>query len=75
MSRRSGGADINHHIGRCIAQRNGWVDPDHEDTLEAFLFALYSNYPYDEQAFDSLPEHIRDCALRAAQLSRVRPAR
>ncbi|MGW6021212.1 hypothetical protein [Streptomyces sp. NPDC055099] len=68
----SDGMDINHRVGQCIAERRGWAEPDREDTLEAFLCALYSNYPYDSGAFDSLPEHIKSCALQAAALSLVK---
>ncbi|MEU2731581.1 hypothetical protein ABZ650_28035 [Streptomyces griseoviridis] len=62
---------ISHHVGRRIAERTGWAEPDREDTLEAFLAVLYNNYPDDPQAFSALPEHIRDCALKTAPHSLV----
>ncbi|MET9648585.1 hypothetical protein [Streptomyces syringium] len=64
--------NINHMVGQGIRTQERWVAPDREDTLEAFLAVLYSNYPYDSQAFDSLPARIRDCALQAAPLSLVK---
>ncbi|MFF1509544.1 hypothetical protein [Streptomyces sp. NPDC058326] len=62
---------ISHQVGRRIAERTGWAEPDREDTLEAFLAVLYNNYPDDPQAFSALPEHIRDCALKTAPHSLV----
>lgn len=63
-----GNGDIHYDVGRGIAERNGWAQPEREDTLEGFLAALYSGYPYDGQAFDDLPQQIREVALRATAL-------
>jgi hypothetical protein len=60
--------DIHYVVGRGIAGRDGWVEPEREDTLEGFLAAMYSGYPYDSQAFDDLPQRIREVALPAARL-------
>ena len=58
-------------IGRGIAERNGFVSPTHEATLEAFLAAIYSSYPYEPDALDERPEPIRSCAQQAASISLI----
>ncbi|MER7982614.1 hypothetical protein [Streptomyces sp. NPDC095817] len=61
--------DIDCSIGEGIAQRSGFVHAEREATLEAFLAALYSGYPYDPTALDDLPDVTRCIAERAAGLS------
>ncbi|MFC9111672.1 hypothetical protein ACFTXV_26415 [Streptomyces harbinensis] len=66
-------AGVFDRVGRSIVQREGWISPEREDTLEAFLAALYSTYSYEPSALDDLPDDIRNIAVQAAAL--VPPAR
>ncbi|MFI6585643.1 hypothetical protein [Embleya sp. NPDC050493] len=50
-------------------ERNGRTFPKGEDTLQAFLAALYANHPDDPEAFDSLPDHVTQCAIEASGIS------
>ncbi|MER6433180.1 hypothetical protein ABT272_36470 [Streptomyces sp900105245] len=67
----SNAVDINHRIGRGIAERSGFAFPEREATLEAFLAALYSSYPYEPSALDERPEPIRTCAVKATEISLI----
>ncbi|GCD44088.1 hypothetical protein [Streptomyces paromomycinus] len=61
-----------HDVGSSIANRTGWSCPEREDALETVLAALYANYPDDEEAFDNLPDPLREHALSLNELLRSR---
>ncbi|MCQ9134577.1 hypothetical protein [Streptomyces hilarionis] len=52
-----------HDVGRHIANRSGWSNPERHDELEVLLHALYANYPDDSQAFDHLPTSMQERVL------------
>ncbi|MFI5808368.1 hypothetical protein [Streptomyces sp. NPDC051561] len=62
-----------HSVGRDIAGRTGWCDPDRHDTLEAALHALYGNYPYDNQDLHHLPAHLRSRVMAFIAASQPTP--
>ncbi|GGZ18252.1 hypothetical protein [Streptomyces nitrosporeus] len=50
-------------VGRHIASRSGWSNPERHDEFEVLLQALYANYPDDSQAFDHLSTAMRERVL------------
>lgn len=60
-----------HEVGRHIANRSGWSQPERHDDLEVLLNALYANYPDDTQAFDHLPTALRERVLAVVTLLRA----
>ncbi|CAM5294461.1 hypothetical protein GCM10010329_80510 [Streptomyces spiroverticillatus] len=60
---RPGEAVVWYSVGRDIARKTGWCDPDRHDILEAAMHALYGSYPYDDQGLDHLPAPLRSQAM------------